>query len=234
MKRLSVSIVVPAFNEERSIEDAVNSVIKVCQLARADYEIIVYDDGSVDRTGEIADAIAKRNRRVRVVHNQFNRGLGFCFSDFLRKAKKKYWMFYPGDADMASWSLLELMKALHSEALVISYPRNMSARSYSRRILARLFTAIMNALMGITLLYYPGSFICLVEPVRKLKLTSYSFAAFFEFKIHLIKSGYSYKEIPFDHVGRIQGGSKAFTPGSIVDTLATVLRLFLRYRLGIR
>ena len=230
--KLSVSVIIPALNEEKTIAQAIQSVVKICQVALADYEVIVYNDGSTDRTGTIAETLAKKNHRIRVIHNPKNLGLGFIFRDCLRHAKKSRFMFYPGDADMASWSLLELMKNAHRADLVIGYPRRAAARPLGRRIISKTFIALLNFLLGLSFTYYTGPFICKVAPVKRLPLKSHGFTAFFEFKVRLVKSGCTVYEIPFDHVGRTYGGTKVFKITNILDTIRMILLLFRTYRLG--
>lgn len=229
---VTVSIIVPALNEGGNVAQAINAVAKVCAVAGADYEILVFNDGSSDRTGEIADHIAKRNPRVRVFHNPHTMGLGYIFQRGIEASTKSFLMFFPGDADMASWSLGYLIRQAHTADLVITYPRNISARPFLRRILSVTFVKLLNILLGLSLRYYTGSFICKVRSVEKLPLVAQGFAALFEFKIHMLKAGCTYREIPFDHVGRTQGRSKAFRLANIIDTSRMVLVLFLMYRLG--
>src|SRR5262245_31528591 len=72
----SVSVVFPMYNEEAYIERAVAAVHDALGGVVADYEIVIVDDASTDRTPELADALAARDGRVRVVHNATNRKLG--------------------------------------------------------------------------------------------------------------------------------------------------------------
>lgn len=226
MKQLSVSIVVPALNEEGTVAGAIYAVTKACKLTHADFEIIVFDDGSTDKTGQIADICAKHNKRVSVIHNKKTQGLGGVFRQFIQIASKQYWSYFPGDADMASWSLAELIKQAGQADLVMMYPRNTSARSLFRQVISRAFVTFMNLLLGINIRYYTGSFITKVQPVKKLSLIANGFGSLFEFKVRMILQGASYKEIQFDHVGRISGASKAFTLGNFIDTACVILFLF--------
>lgn len=68
----------PAFNEESTIKDSVERAARVAEESPyiADYEIIVVNDGSRDRTGEIIDQLARENPRVKAVHHIKNRGAG--------------------------------------------------------------------------------------------------------------------------------------------------------------
>ena len=232
MKKLSVSVFMPALNEEKNIRNAINSVVKICTLAKVDYEVIVCDDGSLDDTSGVARQIAQRNKRILVIRSDKTSGLGHAIKNFISRASKTYWMFYPGDADMASWSLLELINQVGNEDLIVTYPRDMSARPIPRRLVARSFTVFLNFMLGLHLRYYTGSFISLVAPVKRLNLKAHGVAALFEFKVRLIKSGSSYREVTFDHVGRIYGGSKAYTFANLIDVARVSYNLFMHYRLG--
>ncbi len=72
----SVSVVFPMYNEEAYIQRAVGAARSALEALRADWEIVVVDDASTDRTPELADALAREDPRVRVVHNETNRKLG--------------------------------------------------------------------------------------------------------------------------------------------------------------
>src|SRR5690349_11768135 len=71
-----LSVVLPAYNEETVISDTVRRCVEVLSAFAPDYEIIIVDDGSRDRTGQVADELAAANPRVRVIHNKPNRGYG--------------------------------------------------------------------------------------------------------------------------------------------------------------
>src|SRR3989338_9656188 len=72
----SVSIIIPAYNEgsriARTLADMDAYLLENCQ----NYEIIVVDDGSTDRTVEVIDGFGKTSNRVRLIKNGVNRGKG--------------------------------------------------------------------------------------------------------------------------------------------------------------
>ena len=70
----SVSVVIPAFNEEKNIDDVLVRTYKAMESCSHPYEIILVDDGSCDRTGELAC-----RHKVIVVRNERNEGKGFAF-----------------------------------------------------------------------------------------------------------------------------------------------------------
>lgn len=87
--RPSVSVILPAFNEEAILAANVREVVGYMESLdeRFDWHLIIVNDGSADRTGEIADRLAEEDERVRVAHHPANMGLcqalktGFTVSD---------------------------------------------------------------------------------------------------------------------------------------------------------
>lgn len=75
-RRASLSVIMPGLNEEANVEAAVTRMLAGVQGVADEFEIIVIDDGSRDRTGEIADQLAERDARVRVIHNPQNLNYG--------------------------------------------------------------------------------------------------------------------------------------------------------------
>jgi hypothetical protein len=88
-----------------------------------------------------------------------------------------------------------------------------------RNIISKTFIIIANLLFGMNLRYFNGSFICETKVLRDLDLKSKGLTIYAEAKIRLIKSGYSYTEVPFEHIGRKYGSSKAVNIKSLFETL---------------
>ena len=86
----SLSIVLPAYNEEENVASAVEEVSTVAQQLGMDYEIILVNDGSADRTGDIARELEQRIPNFRLVEHYPNRGYGgslkagFAAATFMR------------------------------------------------------------------------------------------------------------------------------------------------------
>lgn len=115
----SLSIVIPAYREEdnlpKLIADTVRDATKVC----LDFEIIIVDDGSSDRTGEVADSLAKRYREVRVIHHKKNRGLALAWRSGIQAAKKNIILYIEGDGQQPFKDQYDLLKKIKHADLVL-------------------------------------------------------------------------------------------------------------------
>jgi len=87
----------PAHNEEGNVERMCNALRIVLPNVAQDFEIIIVNDGSNDRTGEIADRLAAQDEKIRVVHHERNMGYGAAIRSGISACKKEYVFFTDGD-----------------------------------------------------------------------------------------------------------------------------------------
>src|SRR2546429_2163252 len=88
-RKPGISVVYPMFNEEENIERAVNFAESVLTDMASDYEILIVNDASTDRSAEIAEALAQSNPRVKLFHHERNLKLGGALRTGFSKATKE-------------------------------------------------------------------------------------------------------------------------------------------------
>jgi dolichol-phosphate mannosyltransferase len=223
----SVSVVIPAYNEEKVIETTVKVVLRLTASCIKDYEVIIVDDGSTDRTGQIIKRLAKRNEKIKIITHAKNQGLGSAYLDGINHSTKTYVTGYPADNDQSCDILTDLILYRKRAGMVMGYMTNIDSREIYRKILSLLFVKIMNLLFNLNLKYYNGYFICRVDLLRKIKLKSSGFTLFAEAKIRLIKKGIQFMEIPYETKRRAFGNSKALRWKNIFQTLCLIVILFI-------
>src|SRR5690349_14693353 len=113
-----------------------------------DYEIIVVDDGSADRTAEIATALAAADPRVRLVRHQQNRGYGGALKSGFAAATKKYVFFTDGDGQFDVGEITSLLPYVPQHDVVIGY-RIDRAEGGLRRVNAGAWNFLVRNLFGI-------------------------------------------------------------------------------------
>lgn len=216
-----ITVIVPAFNEEHNLVAAVTSITHALRNYSDRYTILIVNDGSTDKTKEIAQRIGQKDSRIRIIHNDRNRGLGYSIRHALPQIKTRYVTIFPGDNDMSAQSLTRLVDEAEAAELVTGYMVHAGNRSWKRRLLSRVYITGMNRVFGLRLRYYNGPFLCDTARLHSLVLHSNGLDVFAELKIRMIRAGCSVKEIPFEHTGRKYGTSKAVTLKSVIQTIRT-------------
>jgi len=94
----SISVVIPAYNEEKDIKSTIESIYEFLQDNFSDFEIIAVDDGSTDFTGKILGSLT--GLRLRVMHHGVNKGKGYSVKMGVQSAMKDYILLC--DADLST------------------------------------------------------------------------------------------------------------------------------------
>jgi glycosyltransferase involved in cell wall biosynthesis len=130
---VSLSFVIPAYNEEPNVAEALRRVSAVCEGLKLDYEIILVNDGSRDRTGEIAREMIGTIPHLRVVENNPNRGYGGALKAGFYAAVKDWIAFAPSDNQFDFNQVRDLMQEAGRADIVTGYRAN-DADSPMRRV----------------------------------------------------------------------------------------------------
>lgn len=124
MKSLSLSVFFPCYNEEANVERTTRAALEACRRLTDDFEVIIVDDGSRDRTGEIADRLAAEHDKVQVLHNRPNLGYGGALQAGFHAAVKE-WVFYTdGDGQFDFNEIEKLLPLIGQYDIVSAYRLN--------------------------------------------------------------------------------------------------------------
>ena len=121
---VSLSVFFPCYNEQDNVARTTERAIAVLEKLNADYEAIIVDDGSKDATGQIADKIAARNKRVRVVHHPTNLGYGAALQSGFRSAAKELVFYTDGDGQFDISEMPALLPLIKQYDIVSCYRLN--------------------------------------------------------------------------------------------------------------
>src|SRR5215470_1275638 len=171
----SMTVLVPAFNEAANLVPTIERLIDALTITIEDFEIIIVNDGSTDDTREVAERLASKHSMVRVFNNEQNMGLGYSYKRGYREATKDFFVYIPGDNTWPYRSFVELFGNLGRADIVTSYALNPEVRPLSRRVLSRLYTAVMNRLFGRQVNYFNGLTIYPVSFLRLDPVTTFGF-----------------------------------------------------------
>ena len=93
MSDVKISVIVPVYNSEEYLPDTAASILN---QSFEEFELILVDDGSKDRSGKICDELAQKDKRVKVIHKQ-NGGICSARNCALKLAKGEYIAFCDND-----------------------------------------------------------------------------------------------------------------------------------------
>jgi glycosyltransferase involved in cell wall biosynthesis len=157
LKPMSLTIFFPCHNEEENVERVTRQAVEVGRQVADDLEVIIVDDGSQDRTGEIADRLAAEIPEVRAVHNHPNLGYGGALQRGFREATKN-WIFYTdGDGQFDLGEIPRVLPLLAQYDIVSCY-RLDRKDSLMRKLNAFAWTRLVNLLFRIGLKDIDGAF----------------------------------------------------------------------------
>lgn len=218
VKSRCLTIVISALNEEELIGLMVNEVLPVVRGVLDAFEVILVDDGSTDKTGEIMDELAEANPEVQVVHNPRPGGLGGAFRKGITRARFDSLVLLTGDREITVDGFRGLIEAVGSADLILGYRDNqVQARLPYRLVISRLFQFVMMVLFGYRIRDFHGVPIYPVQAVRDLEVQSDGYPFQVETLVKLLRRNVRYVEVPFSINKEEPGHSYAVRLKTFID-----------------
>jgi glycosyltransferase involved in cell wall biosynthesis len=136
MKKLpELSIFFPFWNEEKNVATVVEKALTVAPIVAKEWEILIIDDGSSDNTLSIAEKIASKNDRIRVISHKPNRGYGAALKEGLEKSKYKVVVFTDGDGQFDFSAVEKFTDEIESYDIVIGFRTKRRDEKIFKRLL---------------------------------------------------------------------------------------------------
>ncbi|MFO0840628.1 MAG: glycosyltransferase [Phycisphaerae bacterium] len=227
IKPLSLSIFLPCYNEEANVERVARAALTVAQGLADEFEVIIVDDGSRDRTGELADALAGQLPAIRVVHNRPNRGYGGALQAGFAAAGKNWVFFTDGDGQFDMNELDRLLPLLARYDIVAGYRMN-RRDPWFRKLNGWCWTTLVNFLFGLRIRDVDCAFKILPrELFDKITLHSNGALISTELLVRARNAGYSITQVGVTHYPRVAGNP---TGAKLRVILRAFRELFALYR----
>jgi glycosyltransferase involved in cell wall biosynthesis len=196
MQSLTVTVVIPAYNEEKTIGSVIFETASIMNGLNLPYEIIVVDDGSTDETGKIASAY-----KVIVLSNERNRGKGYSLRRALQHANGDIIVTIDSDGEHKPKEIPDLIEPLFNGTDIVAGSRFLGRSGWGTthlNILGNLFfTAAIMTLTGKVVTDSQTGFRAIKKRVLDaLNLESDGYEVEAEITIKGLKSGFVFKEKP--------------------------------------
>jgi glycosyltransferase involved in cell wall biosynthesis len=144
----SLSVILPAYNEEKVIANTIADVLPVLQDWTQNFELIVVNDGSADQTGAILASIAQSEPRVRVVTHEVNRGYGAALASGFAASSKDLAFFMDSDGQFDIRDLQKFFPYINEYDAVVGYRENRQD-PWMRKLNAWGWKTVVSLVLGV-------------------------------------------------------------------------------------
>lgn len=218
----SLSIIVPAYNVEDSIEIVLRDAQRVGSRVTKKLEIIVCDDGSRDATGRILKNIPVR----RIVH-QSNQGYGKTIKELYLAAKNEWIFSLPGDYQFEAKEIDKLLPLTRTHDMILGW-RGRRHDPLHRLIQSKIYNTILFLVFGLDLHDANSIRVMKREIIQSVPLRSTTAFVDAELALRAKAKGFRIVEVPVLHRARTQPGA---TGGKLFTTILPTLYDMLKFRL---
>lgn len=225
-----LSLILPAHNEEPNIAAVVHQAADVLPTLFRDYEVLVVDDGSHDRTPEIADELAAENPHVRALHHPKNRGYGGALTTGFQNATGDYYMFMDSDRQFDIHDLENLAPYLGQYDIVAGY-RIKRNDPYYRFLIGSGFNQLVKLLFQVNLRDIDCGFkVFNADVLRDMDLESPGALINTEIHAKANVQGRSLVEVGVNHYPRLEGEQSGASIQVMARAIMETFRLWGRLR----
>ena len=212
----SLSVVLPAHNEEEAIATTVHEVIQTLSSWMLDFEVIVVDDGSQDHTGVILDTISATHPCLKVIHHSANQGYGAALVSGFEAVTRDLAFFMDSDGQFDIHDLERFFPLIEEYDAVLGY-RIDRQDTWMRQVTAWGWKILVGIVFRIhvrdvdcAFKLYPASFF------RDHKLETRGAMINTEILYKFTRAGYSYTQIGVRHLPRLGGRATGAKPSVIL------------------
>jgi glycosyltransferase involved in cell wall biosynthesis len=229
---VSISVFFPCYNEQENVGRTVEKALNVLEKLNADFEVIIVDDGSSDDTGRIANEIAARHGRVKVVHHKRNLGYGAALQSGFKTATKELVFYTDGDGQFDINEMPPLLRLMEQYDIVSCYRLN-RRDSIIRKINGWCWTRLVCMMFGLKIRDIDCAFkLYKREIFDKIELSSTGALIDAEILARAVRKGYRITQRGVHHYPRTAGKQTGASVRVIIRAFKELFKLQRRIRSG--
>lgn len=222
-----LSVFFPAYNDSGTIASLVITALKAARRLTDDFEVIIVNDGSADRTAEIADELARSYPEVRVVHHERNRGYGGALRSGFAAATRELIFYTDGDAQYDPGEMEALWRALRDDVDLVNGYKISRSDPLHRIIIGRIYHHTVKLLFGLTVRDVDCDFRLMRRSIfDRVALHKDSGVICLEMMKKIEDAGFRIAEVPVHHYHRAYGRSQFFNFRRLFRTSIDVFKLW--------
>jgi glycosyltransferase involved in cell wall biosynthesis len=225
MRKYPITIFFPCFNEEQNVERVTCEALDTARQISDDYEIIIVNDGSRDRTAEIAEKLAAEHPRVRAVHHEVNKGYGAALQTGFKNSTKELVFYTDGDGQFKIGEIKNLLPHIERYDIVSGY-RIRRQDPLHRKINAFMWGTMVNMLFKLNISDVDSAFKLYRRKIfDDIDLTSEGALIDTEILAKARMKGYTITEVGVNHYPRTAGSQTGAKISVIVKAFKELYKL---------
>jgi glycosyltransferase involved in cell wall biosynthesis len=222
-----LSVFFPAYNDSGTIASMVVTALLSARELTPDYEVIVVDDGSRDRTPEILDELARVYPKLRIIRHPRNRGYGAALRSGFSAASKELVFYTDGDAQYDPSEMALLWERMEPAIDLVNGYKISRSDPIHRVVIGRLYHHMVKTLFGLRVRDVDCDFRLMRRAIfDKVTLQKDSGVICLEMMKKIQDAGFRIAEVPIHHFHRAYGRSQFFNFPRIFRTGLDVLALW--------
>jgi glycosyltransferase involved in cell wall biosynthesis len=223
-----LSVVLPAHNEEANIVIVVEQALNVLPNYVDDFEIIIVNDGSRDRTADIVDELSAQDSHIVAVHHSVNRGYGAALTTGFKATTGDFVMFMDSDRQFDIADISRLTPFVGKFDIVAGF-RMQRNDPFHRRMFAETFNVVVRILFGVHLRDIDCAFkIFRGDMLRSIELTAPGALINTEIQAKLRRQGATIEQVGVNHFPRVAGSATGGNPKVILRAMRETIFLWWR------
>ncbi|MFH1380937.1 MAG: glycosyltransferase family 2 protein [Candidatus Omnitrophota bacterium] len=225
----NISFVLPMYNEEKGIENTITRLIGMAGKLGCDYEIVVADDASTDKSAEVVEKIVQNNPRIKLVRLARNTKFGGALRAGLKKASKEIIVYTDSDLPVDFEDIEGALKIIEGVHCVTGSSKVEKGENPKRIIISKVYNFIIQSLFRTNIKdINSGLKIYKREIFCEMKLFSNSPFIDVEIFVNMIRKGFLIKQYPVIFKNRKEGKSYISSPAVILRTFLDMLKFKFR------
>jgi glycosyltransferase involved in cell wall biosynthesis len=227
----ALSVFFPAYNEEVNIEKTVRQAKKILLKVANKWEILIINDGSTDKTGQVAAKLRREDKRIDAINHPINQGYGAALKSGFSNARYPWVAFTDSDGQFNFSEIKKFLPLMKNSDLILGYRLN-RADSFLRKIYTFVWGKIPVVLWGLRVRDYSCGFKLIkkkvfdaVQPlVGEEKVTQ------IEMLVKAKRKGFKFAEIGVRHYPRKYGAQTGANIKVVVKSITDLFKLWKKLR----
>lgn len=222
----ALSLVFPVFDEEENLAELMEGACKIGAELAENFEVVVVNDGSRDRSAEIIDTWAEREPRIRVIHHSRNSGYGAALRAGLGEARGEWIFFSDADLQFDLNQLRDLLVHAARYEIVAGY-RSPRRDPWPRLLIAAAWGAIVRVFFGLRVRDIDCAFkLFKRQVIESIPLASVGAFINTELLVRARASGFRIHQVPVRHRRRRHGRQTGAHPRVLLKACAELGALY--------